>query len=200
MAGAVGNKGGEAYQQLESILLRQMLQSSGAFKAGSTPGAQLRTDMFVETLADAVAKAGGLGIARMLQRQLEGPGAAAANASGGPHLGAPHALSTSATAGSLLRGSLPTGLHAPRTSTPPAALVPGAPSVGPWSGAPDSLEDPNNDAPLPEDPGADSIDSYQPAQTARGAISRGRALNTYRRRAEAPVGGSSSRASSGEEP
>jgi len=62
----------EAFQQLEAIMLRQMLQSSGAFRASDSPGAQLRTDLFVETLADAVAKAGGLGIAHMLERQMGG--------------------------------------------------------------------------------------------------------------------------------
>ena len=68
MPGSIKDKG-DAFVQLESIMLRQMLQSSGAFRAGSTPGSQLRTDMFIETLADAVAKAGGLGIGRMPETQ-----------------------------------------------------------------------------------------------------------------------------------
>lgn len=71
MAGPVRGQA-EAFQQLEAVMLRQMLQSSGAFRASDSPGSQLRTDMFVETLADAVAKAGGLGIARMLERQIGG--------------------------------------------------------------------------------------------------------------------------------
>jgi len=71
MAGPVRDRS-EAFQQLEAVMLRQMLKSSGAFRASDSPGAQLRTDMFVETLADAVAKAGGLGIARMLQHQIGG--------------------------------------------------------------------------------------------------------------------------------
>jgi murein DD-endopeptidase MepM/ murein hydrolase activator NlpD len=57
---------------MEAVMLRQMLQSSGAFKATDTAGSQIRTDLFIETLADAVAKAGGLGIAKMLQRELGG--------------------------------------------------------------------------------------------------------------------------------
>ena len=134
MAGPVSNKA-EAFQQLEAVMLRQMLQSSGAFRASDSPGSQLRTDMFVETLADAVAKAGGLGIARMLERQLSGnqPGEATAGTPGGP---APFAL----------RG---------------AVTAPGAPfTTGP--GAVDDLDDPNSTAPLPEDPSAASIDDYQP--------------------------------------
>ena len=99
MAGPVRNPA-EAFQQLEAIMLRQMLQSSGAFKAGSTPGAQLRTDMFVETLADAVAKAGGLGIAKMLQHQR---GGASPEAAAPAHGGLPAAGPLGAFPSGLLR-------------------------------------------------------------------------------------------------
>jgi len=139
MSGPVSNKT-EAFQQLEAVMLRQMLQSSGAFRATDSPGSQLRTDMFVETLADAVAKAGGLGIARMLERQLGGnqAGGATAEAARGP---APFA--------GMLRG---------------AATAPSAPfTTGP--AAVDDLDDPNSTAPLPEDPSAASIDDYQPGHT-----------------------------------
>ncbi len=60
----------QAYEQVEAMLLRQMLQSSGAFKASDVAGGQVRADMFVETLANAVAKGGGIGIARMLEDSL----------------------------------------------------------------------------------------------------------------------------------
>ena len=73
----------EAFQQLEAVMLRQMLKASGAFRASDAPGAQLRTDMFIETLADAVAKAGGLGIARMLEHQMGGATAGAGEAGSG---------------------------------------------------------------------------------------------------------------------
>ena len=137
MSGPVSNKA-EAFQQLEAVMLRQMLQSSGAFRASDSPGSQLRTDMFVETLADAVAKAGGLGIARMLERQIGGGQAGA-----GEHAGAP------SPASALLRG---------------AATAPSAPlTTGP--SAVDDLDDPNSTAPLPEDPGAASIDDYQAGHT-----------------------------------
>jgi murein DD-endopeptidase MepM/ murein hydrolase activator NlpD len=138
MAGPVRGQA-EAFQQLEAVMLRQMLQSSGAFRASDSPGSQLRTDMFVETLADAVAKAGGLGIARMLERQIGGNQAGAGTAEGtsGP---SPFAA--------LMRG---------------AATSPGAPfTTGP--SAVDDLDDANSTAPLPEDPSAPSIDDYQPGR------------------------------------
>jgi hypothetical protein len=136
----------EAFQQLEAIMLRQMLQSSGAFKASSTPGAQLRTDMFVETLADAVAKAGGLGIARMLERQLGGDASPSSRESvpvdGGPSLSSPWAIALPRGGTGSIGGSI------------------GALGTTGTTGV-DDLDDPNSEAPLPEDPAAASIDDYQ---------------------------------------
>jgi murein DD-endopeptidase MepM/ murein hydrolase activator NlpD len=69
-----------AAQQMEATILRQLLSASGAFKPSGVAGGQLRADMFIETLADAVAKGGGIGIARMLDDALgtgDGAGAAA---------------------------------------------------------------------------------------------------------------------------
>lgn len=60
----------EAAQRLEAVLLRQLIASSGVFKGGGLAGGHLRADMFVEALADAVAKGGGLGIAGLLERSL----------------------------------------------------------------------------------------------------------------------------------
>jgi murein DD-endopeptidase MepM/ murein hydrolase activator NlpD len=59
-----------AYQQMEAAFLRQLLSSSGAFKPSDVAGGQLRTDMFIEALADAVSKGGGIGIARMLEDSM----------------------------------------------------------------------------------------------------------------------------------
>jgi len=132
--------GSEAFQQLEAVMLRQMLKSSGAFRSSDAPGAQLRTDMFIETLADAVAKAGGLGIAKMLERQM-GP----AGGQGSAPAPSPSPWRPASSLGSAF-------------SVPPRA----APGVG-ASAAIDDLDDPNSSAPLPEDPTADSIDDYQPA-------------------------------------
>ncbi len=66
----------EACQAIESTLMRQLLQASGAFKAGESSGGQIRADMFVEALADAVAKTGGLGVAKMIEKSLGGLNAA----------------------------------------------------------------------------------------------------------------------------
>ena len=146
MRGPIRDKS-EPFQQLESILLRQMLQSSGAFtvKAGSTPGAQLRTDMFVETLAEAVAKAGGLGIAKMLQHQLGGAAPAGAAPHGGEQAGStpPHDGRTSVPfdAGGWLR-------HAPAggASLEHAAISPARPSAPATAAGIDDLDDPNSEA------------------------------------------------------
>ena len=71
-----------AAQQMEAAILRQLLTASGAFKPADVAGGQLRADMFIETLADAVAKGGGIGIARMLEDEIEktGPGGGAKTA------------------------------------------------------------------------------------------------------------------------
>jgi murein DD-endopeptidase MepM/ murein hydrolase activator NlpD len=61
---------GEAYRQMEAAFLRQMMSASGAFKPSDVAGGQIRSDMFIEALADAVSKGGGIGIARMLQDSM----------------------------------------------------------------------------------------------------------------------------------
>jgi murein DD-endopeptidase MepM/ murein hydrolase activator NlpD len=63
----------DAARGMEAILVRQLLQSSGVFKGGDGPGSSLRSDLFVSTLADAVASAGGLGLADMLTRSMSAP-------------------------------------------------------------------------------------------------------------------------------
>ncbi|HET6150512.1 MAG TPA: peptidoglycan DD-metalloendopeptidase family protein [Polyangia bacterium] len=64
------------YQQMEATFLRQLLSASGAFKPADVAGGQLRADMFIEAMADAVAKGGGIGIARLLQDSLGDAGKA----------------------------------------------------------------------------------------------------------------------------
>lgn len=60
----------EASRALESMLIKQIISSSGAFKGGESAGSTVRADLFASTLADAVAGAGGLGIADQLTRSL----------------------------------------------------------------------------------------------------------------------------------
>lgn len=57
---------------MEAILLRQLLRSSGAYGGGEGPGASVRADLFASALADAVTQAGGLGLAETLERSLSG--------------------------------------------------------------------------------------------------------------------------------
>jgi murein DD-endopeptidase MepM/ murein hydrolase activator NlpD len=64
----------ETYQQMEATILRQLLSASGAFKPSEVAGGKLRADMFIETVADAVAKGGGLGIARLFEDAMGGDG------------------------------------------------------------------------------------------------------------------------------
>ncbi len=68
----------DATRDLEGILLRQLLRSSGAFDGGSGPGSSVRADLFVNALADAVEQAGGLGLSDTLARSLGGTPPAAA--------------------------------------------------------------------------------------------------------------------------
>lgn len=60
----------QASQALEACLLRQMIESSGVFKGNGMAGERLRTQMFVEALADAVEKGGGLGLAKLIEQSL----------------------------------------------------------------------------------------------------------------------------------
>jgi murein DD-endopeptidase MepM/ murein hydrolase activator NlpD len=69
----------EAARNMEAILLRQMLRSSGVYSGGEGPGASVREDLFVNALADAVESAGGMGIADTLVRAMGGAAAAAPN-------------------------------------------------------------------------------------------------------------------------
>lgn len=65
-----GDRKADAARQLEALVLRQMLSASGAFKSSDAPGAALHTDLFVDALADAVSRAGGIGLQRTLERSM----------------------------------------------------------------------------------------------------------------------------------
>lgn len=60
----------QASRALESLLLKQMLASSQAFRGSESPGAAIHADLFVEALADAVVQAGGLGLAEKIQSSV----------------------------------------------------------------------------------------------------------------------------------
>jgi murein DD-endopeptidase MepM/ murein hydrolase activator NlpD len=57
-------------RELEALFLKQFLQSSGAFKGSGATGSDVNEDLFAGALADAVSKAGGIGLADTLARSL----------------------------------------------------------------------------------------------------------------------------------
>jgi len=59
---------------LESILLKQLIQDSGAFKGMSQAGGKIYGEMFCEALANAVAQGGGIGIAKLVEGSFEKAG------------------------------------------------------------------------------------------------------------------------------
>ncbi|MFM2152329.1 MAG: hypothetical protein RL199_764 [Pseudomonadota bacterium] len=81
----------EAAQALESVLLQTVLKSSGAFHGTEgIAGSDMRADLFVGALADAVAKSGGMGLAAQLERSLgAGPATGGAGQTGGGVLPSP---------------------------------------------------------------------------------------------------------------
>lgn len=69
----------ETATQLESFVVKQLLTSSGAFKGDSSiTGSTLTSELFADTLAQAVAKAGGLGLAPLLERSFHATGSSPA--------------------------------------------------------------------------------------------------------------------------
>ncbi|MGC3998710.1 MAG: peptidoglycan DD-metalloendopeptidase family protein [Anaeromyxobacter sp.] len=76
----------QAARDLEGLLLKQVLKSSGAFTGGDSPGSAVRADLFVDTLAEAVEDAGGLGLADGLVRSFTGQAGPAPSPSTHPAL------------------------------------------------------------------------------------------------------------------
>ncbi len=73
----------DASRQLESILVKQLIAASGAFKGGEGPGASIRADLFATTLADAVSQSGAFGLADQIVASIEGGAPAPAPGPGG---------------------------------------------------------------------------------------------------------------------
>lgn len=63
----------QAAQALETLVLKQLITSSKAFTGGEGPGNAVRAGMFADTLADAMVKGGGIGLARQIERSLGAP-------------------------------------------------------------------------------------------------------------------------------
>ena len=113
-------------QQMEATILRQLLSASGAFKPAEVAGGQLRADMFIETLADAVAKGGGIGIARMLEDEIDPTGAAGVDDGDGDQK-KPRPASPPATHAPSATHA-PPATHAPSAAPPVSTLEPGVTS------------------------------------------------------------------------
>jgi len=61
-----------AARALEAMVLSQLVQSSKAFRGGETAGAGIREELFASTLAEALVKGGGIGLAAQVERSLFG--------------------------------------------------------------------------------------------------------------------------------
>src|SRR5689334_21766591 len=60
----------EATRALETLVVKQLVTASKAFTGGEVAGSAIRADMFVDALADAMVKGGGIGPARQLERSV----------------------------------------------------------------------------------------------------------------------------------
>jgi len=65
----------EGARALEAILLKQLIQDSGAFQGMGQAGGKIYGEMFCEALANAVAQGGGVGIAKLVEGSFERSGA-----------------------------------------------------------------------------------------------------------------------------
>ncbi len=178
----------DAAEQMEAAILRQLLSASGAFKPADVAGGQLRADMFIETLADAVAKGGGIGIARMLEDEIEQA-----------HPGATTGAKTGAHAGKMSHAT--SGAKGAAT----IAAEPDLDSPDPASQAasrPDAVTGPSGERPDPlfgathtHTEGATMLyahGSQVPVKSGENGTYKGvvhRALNAYQKRAEDTVVG-----------
>ncbi len=62
-----------AAKQLESLIVKQVLLSSGVFHGTGAAGSSITNDLFAEHLASAITNVGGFGIAKVLERSLQDP-------------------------------------------------------------------------------------------------------------------------------
>jgi len=88
----------EVSSALESLLLKQLISSSGAFKGSGAAGSSTIQNLFADTLADAVAKSGGLGLGAPVERELRSLQTATSGAPTAPSLAAGTPTSTPAAA------------------------------------------------------------------------------------------------------
>jgi murein DD-endopeptidase MepM/ murein hydrolase activator NlpD len=87
----------EGARALESILLKQLVQDSGAFKGMSQAGGKIYGEMFCEALANAVAQSGGVGIAKLVEGSFEQAGAGGQAGASDAHAASDYLPGTSST-------------------------------------------------------------------------------------------------------
>lgn len=96
----------EASRQLEALVIKQLLNATGAFKGTDVAGSSVRADLFAEALADAVASAGGIGLAAQLDGSLESSSTPPSGlVSGMSHIGHTHQGDFTSEAPHLVAGS-----------------------------------------------------------------------------------------------
>lgn len=66
----------DAGRALESLLVKQLLQSSGVFKGTGAAGSSLHGDLFAEAIAEAVVSQGGFGVGDAVARSVTPPAGA----------------------------------------------------------------------------------------------------------------------------
>ena len=95
----------EAAKQFEAVLLRQMLscleKTTSSSTGSQSPGGSIYGSMVVNTVADAIANAGGLGLASLLTKSLQ------AAAPGADHTGKTPALDSGVNPKLLSRATQP---------------------------------------------------------------------------------------------
>ncbi|RMG11303.1 MAG: M23 family metallopeptidase [Deltaproteobacteria bacterium] len=80
---------------LEALLIRTLLETSGAFEGGGGAGAPVRSGLFLEALSGALAEAGGLGLAPLLDPTAAAPEAGHRPPEGDPIPGVPERVTSS---------------------------------------------------------------------------------------------------------
>jgi murein DD-endopeptidase MepM/ murein hydrolase activator NlpD len=84
----------EAAKQLETMVLKQVLSASGAFRGSQAAGSSMWSDLLAESVAAAVTSRGGLGLADSISAQLGAAPAAPAAADLGALLAGPSTVTS----------------------------------------------------------------------------------------------------------
>lgn len=75
-----------AANELEGFVVKQLLQTSGAFRGTGEAGSTFVNGLFADTLAEVVSKSGGLGVGAVIARQIEQQAPQERHAPSTPHI------------------------------------------------------------------------------------------------------------------